>query len=254
MTFKDRLEIEHPGLVYGGYIGSCSGCPDTYDYESKEESLEACKKKCCDECWNREIPVDDFKVGDKVRLKKNLVVGGIYFSKPQSSVKLLKGMVFDGVKEVTKLCDYGSVVLNYGFYYNPLMLEKIEEERKEDMIKKVEFTRDNLKDGNMIKTRSGDIYMWILEKPRSYYGSIGHTRNDLKNGLLEKYDIVEVRDASKIEASTIGQIFDKYEELPIIWKEKDEEVTKDVSMEELNALLKEKYPDVDTFNLPIKEK
>lgn len=37
------------------------------------------------------------------------------------------------------------------------------------------------------------------------------------------------------------------------WERKEEPVTKDISLEELNEILKEKYPDIDKFNLPIKE-
>lgn len=41
------------------------------------------------------------------------------------------------------------------------------------------------------------------------------------------------------------------EDVELLWKEINEPVTKDVSLEEINELLKEKYPDVEKFNLPI---
>lgn len=52
MTFREKLQAEHPEKVGELFIGGCSLCPCDYGYE--EKSL-ICDEKCFD-CWNREIP------------------------------------------------------------------------------------------------------------------------------------------------------------------------------------------------------
>lgn len=53
MTYREKLQQEHPDRIDGGYA---LGCPDNYGYETVEESLDVCWKLECYECWNREIP------------------------------------------------------------------------------------------------------------------------------------------------------------------------------------------------------
>ena len=57
MTFREKLKLEHPGLVGLGNIGGCCSCPYTYGYEDKDD--RPCKRVSaltCRECWDREIP------------------------------------------------------------------------------------------------------------------------------------------------------------------------------------------------------
>lgn len=118
---------------------------------------------------------------------------------------------------------------------------------------KKEFTRDNLKDGNMCKTRNGEVYMWLngILYCESYGGGLRETTKDLKNRSGSEWDIVQVRDSKARPYSRISHLFEFFDKLPIIWER--EVVEKDVSIEEINTLLKEKYPDVDVFNLPLKD-
>lgn len=123
----------------------------------------------------------------------------------------------------------------------------------EDVLEKVEFSIEDLEDGNMIKTRNGNIFLWLLGRPRSLNYSLDHMKNNLKNGIKEDFDIIEVRDASNLIFTGIKDLFNNYKNLTIIWKEEELPKTKDVSLDEINALLKEKYPDIDKFNLPIEK-
>lgn len=127
------------------------------------------------------------------------------------------------------------------------------EERKDDMNK--EFTKADLKPGNMCKTRNGEIYMWLngILYCESEGGGLSVTLEDLTNAANEIWDVVQVRNSNINQYNCISDLFNHFEELPIIWERKEEPVTKDISLEELNAILKEKFPDVDEFNLPIKE-
>ncbi|RZT02929.1 hypothetical protein [Cuneatibacter caecimuris] len=58
MTYKEKLQQEHPDYVDKKYSGGCLLCPYSYGYESSENSEHACLKLKgdCEACWNREIP------------------------------------------------------------------------------------------------------------------------------------------------------------------------------------------------------
>ena len=58
MTFREKLEMEHPEDISDGFFGGYRRCPFNYDYESEEQS--PCRVVgvdcCCSDCWDREIP------------------------------------------------------------------------------------------------------------------------------------------------------------------------------------------------------
>lgn len=54
MTFKEKLQKEHPDKVNAMCIGGCASCPHTYGYERRDDS--PCKTLNCRDCWNRTIP------------------------------------------------------------------------------------------------------------------------------------------------------------------------------------------------------
>lgn len=155
-------------------------------------------------------------------------------------------------------CDYGyeeesesikNCITNHGKGCDYCWNREMPEGRKADMKKR--FTMNDLKDGNMLKTRAGKIFIWLSDIPRELDYVIANTSDNLKNSNYDEFDIIEVRDSSSFKNVGIKGLFRNYDKMPVIWKE--EPVTKDVSLEELNAILKEKFPDVDEFNLPIKE-
>lgn len=51
MTFKERLQKEHPDMV-----GGRTGCPVSYGYEEQRPFDCYCRKINCSDCWDREIP------------------------------------------------------------------------------------------------------------------------------------------------------------------------------------------------------
>lgn len=57
MTFKEKLQKEHPEYVDKQYCAGCKGCPHNYGYEEKESASTFCKRTNCTECWNREMPI-----------------------------------------------------------------------------------------------------------------------------------------------------------------------------------------------------
>lgn len=54
MTFKEKLQKEHPEFVGPMWISGCHKCPFNYGYEPKDR--KPCDRMDCYECWNREIP------------------------------------------------------------------------------------------------------------------------------------------------------------------------------------------------------
>lgn len=56
MTFREKLQMEHPEKIGKDFDGGCSGCPDDYGYEETVTAHKDCFLKGCRECWDREIP------------------------------------------------------------------------------------------------------------------------------------------------------------------------------------------------------
>ena len=62
MTYREKLQKEHPEKVCSTSMGGCSGCPNVYGYCDFKETI--CGKrgywnsdnKKCTECWDQEIP------------------------------------------------------------------------------------------------------------------------------------------------------------------------------------------------------
>ena len=57
MTFKEKLQKEHPDCIHKRYCGGASGCPSDYNYENDGlcvGRLGPSREKCT-KCWDREI-------------------------------------------------------------------------------------------------------------------------------------------------------------------------------------------------------
>lgn len=59
MTYRDKLQKEHPERVGDHYTGGALLCPKTYGYEDIFPCEDTPMRITCRECWNR-------KVGEKV--------------------------------------------------------------------------------------------------------------------------------------------------------------------------------------------
>lgn len=56
MTFREKLQKEHPDMVGRSYVGGCVGCPVSYGYEEQRPCDCNRQKINCNDCWDREIP------------------------------------------------------------------------------------------------------------------------------------------------------------------------------------------------------
>lgn len=60
MTYKEKLEQEHPEMLSKNYDGGCKDCPHDYGY-CENPPIEFCRRTTCEECWNREMPNTESK-------------------------------------------------------------------------------------------------------------------------------------------------------------------------------------------------
>ena len=58
MTFRERLEQEHPDMINKNFNGGCVGCPDNYGYCEKSSLDRICEDYAytCYDCWDLECP------------------------------------------------------------------------------------------------------------------------------------------------------------------------------------------------------
>lgn len=69
MTYREKLQQEHPEKVDDLWAGGCKGCPADYEYGSEEMDKKGaciaygCEPKeyidLCRQCWDREIPEEE---------------------------------------------------------------------------------------------------------------------------------------------------------------------------------------------------
>lgn len=63
MTYREKLQQEHPESVGEYYLGGCGGCPSDWGYEEKccidDPRTYFGRRYECAECWDREIPEEE---------------------------------------------------------------------------------------------------------------------------------------------------------------------------------------------------
>ena len=83
MTFKEKLQLEHPELI--DEEGYCEDCPEDYGYEVNSVCIE--RADGCRVCWDRVIPGTE----DKEMTKADLVGGMICESREGNQYIWLDG-------------------------------------------------------------------------------------------------------------------------------------------------------------------
>lgn len=56
MTYREKLQKEHPERIDEDSLGGCYACPYEYGYEKKKEEICKVSEEECRKCWDREIP------------------------------------------------------------------------------------------------------------------------------------------------------------------------------------------------------
>lgn len=222
MTFKERLEIEHPEKMF---VGECTGCPQKYNYE-----ISSIKNFIIDDgkggtyCWNRKIPVEKFKIGDKVKLRKGLKIDGIYFNndKATDGIKFFDSMVFEGEQEIKEILPNGNILLS-GNFYSPVMLEKVEEKGSEREMKK-EFTIKDLKDKMIIEFRNGERRVFLNNSFCGISSWQSFNEKDYKDNLTHRYDrSLDIVRVYNMKEGILSRMLEEPGEL--IWEEEEIEIS-----------------------------
>lgn len=71
MTFREKLQQEHPERIRETVAGGCMGCPCDYQYE---DAISCDRHASCEMCWDREIPDNEQppKFGEWISVKERL--------------------------------------------------------------------------------------------------------------------------------------------------------------------------------------
>lgn len=56
MTYREKLQKEHPERIDEDSLGGCYACPYEYGYEKKKEEICKVSEEECRKCWDRVIP------------------------------------------------------------------------------------------------------------------------------------------------------------------------------------------------------
>lgn len=73
MTFREKLQKEHPGCINEYNLGECDGCHYEYGYEKKKEEICEVSDEECRKCWDRVMPGTEDKEMTKADLKDGMV-------------------------------------------------------------------------------------------------------------------------------------------------------------------------------------
>ncbi len=113
MTFREKLEKEHPEDVGERYVGGCRGCPHGYGYE-KEHNKAFCNRKDvtvevrCRECWDRVIPEQKAEKKEKPKKEEPKYYNGKVVCVQSENDDYTVGKIYE-FKDGTLVDDQGDV-------------------------------------------------------------------------------------------------------------------------------------------------
>lgn len=266
MTFKEKLEIEHPEEISEEYDSGCFGCPHDYGYESISESVVNCDvygEKGCVYCWNREMEPtklkaklkkefnwEEFKdVNNKIAVHCKIEEEAKDFCKQMhvhgmawcDGVSYLDDTHFNINKKETAYSANGCFcyvnhyklkgykILEWSDY---MTIENGNEQGKQG------FTKADLRDGMVVEWRIGDRFFLLCDRFITYDGfeKLAGYDNDLNHVNCNKdYDIVKVFVVKLDSVTSLKNLFDD-ENLELIWEQKE---TKRMTPEEMRKKLEE---------------
>lgn len=107
MTYRERLQQEHPECVDNDYRGGCANCPESYGYE-QFDGCHMCYEsniRNCAECWNREIPEPHNNL-----LKVDTVIEGIPEHVPDKIPREMVHELLDMVLDIQAAGDFAYII------------------------------------------------------------------------------------------------------------------------------------------------
>lgn len=282
MTFKEKLEIEHPEEISEEYDSGCFGCPHDYGYESISESVVNCDVyggKGCEYCWNREMENAEVKTKvkkefdwEEFKNKRNKIA--VHCKTEEEANDFCKQMhehemtwcdgtsylsnnMFISHKEKTAYDTNGCY--SYVGWYKGEAYRILEwsdymstEKTKEQTVQ--EFTKADLKDGMVVEQRNNDMYMVFgdklinkdgfnrLETYDEYLMDIQYHNND--------YDVMKVFKVNTENVYCLEDIL-KSDNTELIWERKE---AKEMTTEEMRQKLEELTGEKIEIKLSVNDK
>lgn len=137
MTYREKLEQEHPRDIGNQYVAGCNGCPWNYGYESTYN----CSNLGCVACWDREMP--DTDQIDKQEAKADA-------GKPRLS--LVPSQI---IRDIARVREYGNAK-----YHDPDNWRKVEPERYRDALYR--HLLAYIDDPHGVDAESGLPHLWHI--------------------------------------------------------------------------------------------
>lgn len=282
MTFKEKLEIEHPEEISEEYDSGCFGCPHDYGYESISESVVNCDVyggKGCVHCWNREMEAtklkakvkkefnwEEFKdVNNKIAVHCKTEEEAKHFCKQMHEHGMawcdgdsyLGDTHFNKHKEKTAYdadgcyCymnfykQRGYKILEWSDY---MTIENGNEQGKQG------FTKADLKDGIVVELRDKKRYVVFGDR---IINMGGYSRLNSYNECLEdimysnpKYNVEKVFKVNTEKVYCFHDIL-KSDNLELIWERKE---AKEMTAEEMKQKLEELTGEKIEIKLSVNDK
>ena len=176
----------------------------------------------------------NFKVGDKVRVRKDLMVDELYeshrFTKEMEKFKGLEFKVISTMKDgyLDNIDIYRLESLH--FIFTDEMLESVEEPIKDPS----QFTKADLKSKMVVETQNGDLYLVVDDvviRRDGFLNLDGYNEDLTSNYAFKEYDIMGVYKYKNTihdnDASGFDTLMNK-EKLTLIWQRQElKKITKD---------------------------
>lgn len=185
-----------------------------------------------------------FKEGDKVVVREWDDMVREFGTNGQGEI--LTPLVF--TPEMKRFCG-GVFEISYAYISN-YILEGNRYRYTDEMLMPFEFHISDLKDGMLCQMRDGEKMIWMYGKMRGITSFVDETYDDLKCHA-SCCDIVKVGYPSEKAWAIEGML--QMEFGKVIWVRKEGPTVKEFSIDEINKILKEKFPDVDEFKINTKE-
>lgn len=175
-----------------------------------------------------------FKVGDKVRVRKDLVAGERYAR--NSGHNCVEGLLCG-----SSMPNLGGEVLTISAIDTHRGVYQVSEYFYmwcDEMLEPAEFTKADLKDGMVVEFRNGDRHLVLngIFMAEDGWMPISDYQDNLINqpGMLsENYDIMKVYTSS---SKILKSYFDNWR-LTLIWERKEEEPVKEMTVAEIEEKL-----------------
>ena len=147
MTFREKLQIDHPDAISTLYMGGCRGCPYDYNYCAPDciaNGSGGATERICAACWDREIPEEkqaeepvEIKIEEEKKMRNlgDIIRNAVLNSINDSDIEY-------AVKECFESHDYSDMIERAVENYLYENIEDIADDIVEEAVR--DYMRENL--------------------------------------------------------------------------------------------------------------